>query len=129
MPELLKLGAQLMKIINLAVENDDDGFVFVADRLLAAGDVDDGKARDSEANRAFEIIAIAIRPAVADRGVEPPQEISVDILRRVESELTADTAHKLDFVLRLGRETTRERCGSPEKLRKYFIVALRGGVP
>ena len=49
---------------------------------------------------AFKIVAFAIRSAMADRGVEPPQKFAVDTLRRIESKLTADAAHKLNLVLR-----------------------------
>src|SRR4051794_11677286 len=100
MSQVLQFGAQFTKIVYLAVEDHDDRTVFVADRLSTAGDVDDGETRDGKPDTAFKIIAFAIRPAVTDRGIQPPQKVAVHTLSWIENELTRDAAHKLNFVLR-----------------------------
>ena len=41
MTALLQIGAQLEVIVNLAVEDDMDGAVFVGDGLMTAGEIDD----------------------------------------------------------------------------------------
>ena len=45
---LFQLSAQLLEIVNLAVENDPDGFFGVGHRLMAAGQIDDGKPPETE---------------------------------------------------------------------------------
>ena len=89
---VLKLGAQFTKIVDLAVEDHDDRTVFVADRLPAAGDVDDGETRYGEPDTAFKVIAFTIRSAMSDRGVELAKVRCLP-LRRIENELTTDAAH------------------------------------
>ena len=88
--QFLKLGAQFTKIVDLAIEDHDDRTVFVADRLPAAGDVDDGETRYGKPDTVFKVITFAIRPAMADRGIQLPQKFAVHTLRRIENELTTD---------------------------------------
>jgi len=38
---LFEIGTELAVVVDLAVEGDPDGFVFVGDGLVAAGEVDD----------------------------------------------------------------------------------------
>ena len=56
----LELGLQLDKIVDLAVANQREGPVFVGDRLVAAGEVDDAEAPKGEAHprRAIEAVAV-----------------------------------------------------------------------
>ncbi len=50
MTAVLELLAEILEVVDLAVEDDADGAVFVVDRLVAAGDVDDGQAAHAQAD-------------------------------------------------------------------------------
>ena len=45
-----QLRPQLLEVVDLAVEDHPEGAVFVAHRLMAAGEIDDRQAAESEAN-------------------------------------------------------------------------------
>src|SRR5438876_8270450 len=47
----LKISAQFSVVVNLAVENDGDAFVFVINRLLASDEIDDRQAPHTEIGR------------------------------------------------------------------------------
>ena len=47
-PLLFQLRAQFLEIVNLAVENYPDGFFGVGHRLMAAGQIDNGKSAETE---------------------------------------------------------------------------------
>ena len=73
-PPRLELGSQLSVIVDLAVEHDPYAAVFVGDRLMAAGDVDDAQATDPQDRRGIDMDPVIVRPAVAQRlrhGVHP----------------------------------------------------------
>jgi hypothetical protein len=67
MSDALQVGAQLELIEYLAVEDGPDGLVFVTDRLIASGQIDDGEARVRQAHGAALMEAEAIGPAVTQR--------------------------------------------------------------
>src|SRR5258707_4526 len=50
MTAVLELLAEILEVVDLTVEDDADGAVFVVDRLIAAGDVDDGQAAHAQAD-------------------------------------------------------------------------------
>ncbi len=56
--------AQLVVVVDLAVEDHLDGAIFVADRLLPAGDIDDRQAAHSQRDFRRNEIAAAVRPPV-----------------------------------------------------------------
>src|SRR6516225_6154392 len=53
-----ELPAQLMVIVDLAVEDDRDGAVLVGDRLVATGDVDDAQAPHAHGDAVADEIAV-----------------------------------------------------------------------
>src|SRR5437588_12751232 len=62
-----ELDAQLLEIVNLAVEDDDDVAVFVGHRLMAQGrEVDDRQPAVAETDRSIGIAAFAIGTTVRD---------------------------------------------------------------
>ena len=61
---LFKGRAQFDVIEYLAVETDPDSPVFVVDRLLAAGKVDDAETCRGKADLRIGEIAVAVRPAM-----------------------------------------------------------------
>src|SRR4029434_10662662 len=103
MAEIFQLDTQLAEIINLTIENDDYGTILVADWLSTTGDVDNGETRYGKSDAALEVIALTVRSTMSNRVIEPAQKLTVHV-RRIGSQVTADTAHSLDFVLRLNAE-------------------------
>src|SRR3982751_1935727 len=63
---LIELSPQLDVVENLAVEYRPDRAVFVGDRLVSRGQVDDGQARVREPHRAVFEEPESIRAAMAD---------------------------------------------------------------
>ena len=75
----LQLGAQVHKVEDLAVENDDNGAVLVIHGLLAGGQVDDAQAAEAQGYGVFggvtaQVVALHIRPAVDDAVGHPMQD-------------------------------------------------------
>ena len=61
-----QLLAQLGVVVDLAVEDDDDGAVLVGHRLRAAGDVEDREPPVAEADAVADVEAVAVGAAVDD---------------------------------------------------------------
>jgi hypothetical protein len=60
----LQFGDQFLVVVDLAVEDHDHRAVFVEQRLLAGGDVDDGQAPVAEAQAGLDVQAAFVRAAV-----------------------------------------------------------------
>ena len=52
MPARLQLLAQFGVVINFSVEYDPGSFIFVADRLMSPGEIDDAQPPHAQADRA-----------------------------------------------------------------------------
>ena len=61
-----ELRAQLAVVVNLPVEDHPDGSVFVANRLVAAGEVDDAQAAHAERRAIRDEHPLVVWPAVTD---------------------------------------------------------------
>src|SRR6266508_797058 len=61
-------GAQLLVVVDLAVEDDHLGSVFVEDRLPAAAQVDDAEATHPETDGPVHVQPLVIRPTMPERG-------------------------------------------------------------
>ena len=64
---LLELGAQLLEVVDFAVEDDPDRLVGIGHRLMAAGEIDDRQPPEAEADRTLHEVALVIRAAMGDR--------------------------------------------------------------
>ncbi len=62
-----QIGAQVVMVVDLAVEDDPARVVFVADRLVAAGAVDDRETPEAENRRLRLVKPIAVGAAVIHR--------------------------------------------------------------
>src|SRR5688572_18311564 len=69
---------QLDVVEDLAVERDPDRAVFVAQRLLARAQVDDGQAAMTQPDAGLDVIALLVRPTVQQRASHAPQCLVVD---------------------------------------------------
>jgi hypothetical protein len=63
-PAALEFGAEFPIVIDLAVLDDDDAAVLVRDRLVAAGEIDDGEAPCCKADSSVMECPLAVRTPV-----------------------------------------------------------------
>ena len=87
----LELAAQLGIVVDLAVLHDDARSVFARHRLVAAGKVDDREAARRERDRAVDVFATAVRPAMHERRAHRGQ--SLDARRTGSRRDPTDSAH------------------------------------
>ena len=71
--------AQRPVIVDLAVEDDPDRTVFIADGLMAGGKVDDAKAAHAQADLALREDAVVVRTAVGHDVAHAPQNAGIDV--------------------------------------------------
>ena len=90
-PGGLQLFAQGLEVVNFAVEHDDEAAVLVIHRLAAALQVDDGQAALPQRDRAFQKLALAVRPAVGDAVHHRLQDLGRVFPR---ADKTNDSTHK-----------------------------------
>src|SRR5262245_46583580 len=70
-PPLNEHPAQLLVVINLAVEHNPDRSVLVADRLLTAPEVDDAQPTHTQSDTGAEVNTLFIGPAVHQHLAHP----------------------------------------------------------
>src|SRR5687768_9947737 len=80
----LEIAAQLAVVVDLPVEDNPDGPVFVGDRLMAAREVDDAQPAHAERHAVTEIHPLVVRTAVHDRGAH-----AADVRLRYRSSIPA----------------------------------------
>ena len=66
-----ELARELRVVVDLAVLDDDAAAVLVEDRLVAAGEVDDGQPPRRERHRPLDVLAGAVGAAVLERRAHP----------------------------------------------------------
>ena len=74
MSRLFKILSQFQVVVDLPVEDNPDALVFVVDRLMAAGHIDNGKAPHPKSDVASDIGTAVVRATVDDRvvhGIDP----------------------------------------------------------
>ncbi len=74
--ERLELRAQFDVVEDLAVVDDPERTVLVADRLIAAGQVNDAEPRAAQANPVIPVDAVSVRPAMPEHPQHPQQGIA-----------------------------------------------------
>ena len=88
MAPLFELGAQLAKVVDLAVVDQGDASILVVDRLIAALEVEDLQPPIAEVGRLGFESAGGVRAAVDD-GVHH----AIQQTRVLRADVPADTAH------------------------------------
>ena len=99
MAGLFEFLAQLGEIVNFAVEHHPDGFVFIVDGLVAAGQVDDAEPAHAQADVVLHIECLH-RPDHGGRASGTFSRTTSKSAGLPESELnqTRDSTHVLSFV-------------------------------
>ena len=91
MAGLLERGSKGGVIEDFAVEDDKEGCVFVGHGLVTAGDIDDGKAAETEGCPGVAVVTGIIGAAVAD-GVRHALE-SRGRVGRLNGDESGDSTH------------------------------------
>ncbi len=84
----------LDEVIDLSIEDDPHGTIFVAHRFTAfVGQIDDRETPVSEPNSGFDMQARRIGPAVRERVADPRNHYRVDAFLPIAVNYSADSAH------------------------------------
>jgi hypothetical protein len=75
MPKRCEFVAQGAEIVDLAVAEERHRAVLAEHRLIAAGEIDDGKPAEPETDAGFDVEALAVRAAMGDRVGHAAQEV------------------------------------------------------
>jgi hypothetical protein len=102
---------QLLEVVDLAVEDDDDGVVLVEQRLLAGGHVDDAQPAVAKPYAGLQVQAAFVRPAVGLRLVHAMQHMVRHGARLAAVEYTGDATHGPGAFRVVSRAALAERRG------------------
>src|SRR5258706_4268022 len=94
MPALQQVLAQLLKVVNLPVEDDPDGSVLVANRLMPRVEIDDAQAPHAKPHRTVHVDACIVRTAMPDRPAHASDQIGVHRPVSLKTQLAANTTHR-----------------------------------
>jgi len=89
-----QLFAERAVIIDLAIEDEGNGFVFVEDRLLAARDINDGKPSVSEPDARPEEEAFTVRSTMRDGARHRSNGLAIDSGYSVERKDPCNATHQ-----------------------------------
>src|SRR5436853_385121 len=93
---LFELRRELPIVVNLPVEDDPDGLVFVRHRLVAGFEIDDAEARHPDTEWAVAMNSAPIRSSVDEDLTHSLQRLPADGPARVNLDDSEDPAHGLD---------------------------------
>src|ERR1700722_10017258 len=74
-----ELRAQVGVVVDFAVEDDPDGSVFVTQRLLAGGEIDNAQATHTQRGRTVDADAFIIGATVGNSIAHSPQDFAIDV--------------------------------------------------
>ena len=94
MSQCLQLGNKGLIVVDLAVEDHDDGSILVVERLLARLEIDDREPPVAECHSGSEMLAAPVRSPVALGVVHPPEEHAVGLAVSAQIAESRDTAHQ-----------------------------------
>jgi hypothetical protein len=87
--------SELLEVVDLAVEDDLDRAIFVADRLVPAGQVDDGQTTMRQTDPRLDPEALGIGPAMGDRIAHRLKHSRIDRTVAIGVEDASNSAHRL----------------------------------
>src|SRR5262249_7216207 len=94
MPFSKQAARQIRIVIDFAVEHDDDGAVFIEDRLFAPTEVDDAQAPVPKTNVVLDEVSVIVRPTVRLNRRHALDKFAIDWMINVEIDDPANPAHK-----------------------------------
>src|SRR5688500_8168892 len=94
MPSALEVGAQLPKVVDLAVEDHPDGAVLIGQRSdPGRTEIDDGQPTFAETDALLRVDAFAIGPPMYERRAHARNQVPFH-RRPVEGHLAANPTHQ-----------------------------------
>src|SRR5690242_17801137 len=93
MASLQQALAQFGIIVDFAVEQYPNAAIFIRNRLMAAGNIDDAQPAVSEANVRSQMNTGVVRTAVLQRIIHALNELRGNPVRLVKVNNAADTTH------------------------------------
>ena len=88
---------QLPVVVDLAVEDDDLGAIFVEDRLLAAAQIDDAETSHAESDGTLDEDPLVVRTPMLERRAHALHEIPGNRTTRISVRKPRDAAHYLSL--------------------------------
>jgi hypothetical protein len=88
-----QLFAQSRMIVNLTVEYNPNGAVFIANGLMTSGDVDNTQAPHTDSNAALGVHALVVGAAVDHRGAHSPEDAFIHPHVPISFDYTSNSAH------------------------------------
>jgi len=87
--------AQLRVIVDLAIEDNPDCPVFIADGLIPGGEVDDAQPPHANANWTFDVYSFVVRSAMKHGLAHVAEDRSIHLRIPIEFHNPSDPAHFL----------------------------------
>jgi len=93
MTATLQILPQLGVVIDLAIKHHPNAAVFIGNRLMAAGKIDNAETAKTKTNTRPDIDALVVRTTVNNGLVHPVDEVSGNLLFPLKLEYARDPAH------------------------------------
>ena len=100
-----ELFAQGLVVVDFAVEDDPERAIFIRERLVAGGEIDNAEAAHADAEAAIDVKALVVRPAVSHDVAHLAQRGAVGPGIASKFENSCNAAHSV--FLRVGRGARR----------------------
>ena len=94
-PFCFKFLAQGLEVVNLAVQNDPNRFVLVADRLVTMLDVNDAEAAHGQPYRTRDVVALVVRATMHHDLAHPLERLALRSFGLFCVQYPANAAHRV----------------------------------
>jgi hypothetical protein len=88
-----EIGTKFLEVVDLAIEDDPDGTVFIEDGLMTAGNVDNAEAGHAEAGTILREDALIVGAAMNDGLTHPVDGGGFDSIASLAAHDACDSAH------------------------------------
>ena len=87
------IGGEIGIVVDLAVEHDCNGAIFIEDRLLSAAEIDDAETAMAQTGVSIDKVTVIIWTAVRLSRSHAFDQLPVDVVSYVEIDDPANPAH------------------------------------
>ena len=118
--------SQSRMVVDFSVENDPDRAVFVADGLVAGGEIDDAQAAHAQAHGAVGEHAFVVGPAVQHGAAHLADGSGFDLAILREVDYTGDSTHRNVFSRPGTKNPTADSLPQIGRRRQFVILNALG---